>query len=178
MGLWLIDNGNLEELAQACAARGRWEFLFTVAPLRLQHTTGSPSRLSRKSSTLAIRARRSKRPTAPIRRRVTDASSRVEPAARAASASVCAVTSLSLYVSMVEPRQARCHHREMPRRGEDGARQARRGEGAAVRLTYPACISFVNWTGTSTGLFGRAAGSTAGLFPGPFPATAGGRSSS
>jgi len=42
MGLWLIDNGNLEELAQACAARRRWEFLFTVAPLRLQHTTGSP----------------------------------------------------------------------------------------------------------------------------------------
>jgi len=42
MGLWLIDNGNLEELAQACAARRRWEFLLTVAPLRLQHTTGSP----------------------------------------------------------------------------------------------------------------------------------------
>ena len=42
MGLWLIDNGNLEELAQACAARRRWEFLLTIAPLRLQHTTGSP----------------------------------------------------------------------------------------------------------------------------------------
>jgi kynurenine formamidase len=42
MGLWLIDNGNLEELAQACAARRRWEFLLTAAPLRLQHTTGSP----------------------------------------------------------------------------------------------------------------------------------------
>ncbi len=25
MGLWLIDNGNLEELAQACAAHRRWE---------------------------------------------------------------------------------------------------------------------------------------------------------
>jgi kynurenine formamidase len=24
MGLWLIDNGNLEELAQACASRRRW----------------------------------------------------------------------------------------------------------------------------------------------------------
>jgi hypothetical protein len=42
MGLWPIDNGNLEELAQACASRRRREFLLTVAPLRLQHTTGSP----------------------------------------------------------------------------------------------------------------------------------------
>lgn len=42
MGLWLIDNANLEELARACAERGRWEFLLTIAPLRLQHTTGSP----------------------------------------------------------------------------------------------------------------------------------------
>jgi kynurenine formamidase len=42
MGLWLIDNANLEELARACADRRRWEFLLTIAPLRLQHTTGSP----------------------------------------------------------------------------------------------------------------------------------------
>jgi kynurenine formamidase len=42
MGLWLIDNANLEDLAQACAARRRWEFMLTVAPLRLQATTGSP----------------------------------------------------------------------------------------------------------------------------------------
>ncbi|MBI4246877.1 MAG: cyclase family protein [Candidatus Rokubacteria bacterium] len=42
MGLWLIDNGNLEELAAACAARHRWEFLLTVAPLRLEGVTGSP----------------------------------------------------------------------------------------------------------------------------------------
>ena len=42
MGLWLIDNCNLEELAQACAARQRWEFLLTIAPLRLQNVTGSP----------------------------------------------------------------------------------------------------------------------------------------
>jgi hypothetical protein len=33
---------NLEDLAEACAARRRWEFLLTIAPLRLQHTTGSP----------------------------------------------------------------------------------------------------------------------------------------
>jgi hypothetical protein len=42
MGLWLIDNANLEELSQACAARQRWEFMLTIAPLRLQNTTGSP----------------------------------------------------------------------------------------------------------------------------------------
>jgi kynurenine formamidase len=42
MGLWLIDNANLEELARTAARRGRWEFLLTVAPLRLQNVTGSP----------------------------------------------------------------------------------------------------------------------------------------
>jgi kynurenine formamidase len=42
MGLWLIDNANLEDLAQACASRRRWEFMLTIAPLRLQGVTGSP----------------------------------------------------------------------------------------------------------------------------------------
>jgi kynurenine formamidase len=42
MGLWLIDNANLEELAKACAARRRWEFMLTIAPLRLERVTGSP----------------------------------------------------------------------------------------------------------------------------------------
>jgi kynurenine formamidase len=42
MGLWLIDNANLEELAKACAARRRWEFMLTIAPLRLQGVTGLP----------------------------------------------------------------------------------------------------------------------------------------
>jgi hypothetical protein len=42
MGLWLIDNRNIEDLARACAAPRRWEFLLTVAPLRLRRTTGSP----------------------------------------------------------------------------------------------------------------------------------------
>ena len=42
MGLWLIDNCNLEDLAHACAARRRWEFLLTIAPLRLCNVTGSP----------------------------------------------------------------------------------------------------------------------------------------
>lgn len=42
MGLWLIDNMNLEELSRACAARGRWSFMLTLAPLRLVGATGSP----------------------------------------------------------------------------------------------------------------------------------------
>ncbi len=42
MGLWLIDNANLEELAEACAVRRRWEFMLTIAPLRLERATGSP----------------------------------------------------------------------------------------------------------------------------------------
>jgi len=42
MGMWLIDNGNLEELAQACARHHRWEFMLTLAPLVLERVTGSP----------------------------------------------------------------------------------------------------------------------------------------
>jgi kynurenine formamidase len=42
MGLWLIDNCELETLANACAERERWEFLFTVAPLRFRGATGAP----------------------------------------------------------------------------------------------------------------------------------------
>ncbi len=42
MGLWLIDNANLEDLAQTAARLSRWEFLMTVAPLRLKNVTGSP----------------------------------------------------------------------------------------------------------------------------------------
>jgi kynurenine formamidase len=42
LGLWLIDNMNLEDLARACEARNRWEFLLTLAPLRLRNATGSP----------------------------------------------------------------------------------------------------------------------------------------
>lgn len=42
MGLWLIDDCNLEDLARACAERNRWEFLLTLAPLRIHNGTGSP----------------------------------------------------------------------------------------------------------------------------------------
>jgi kynurenine formamidase len=42
MGLWLIDNCDLEEAAKACARLRRWEFCFTLAPLRIEGGTGSP----------------------------------------------------------------------------------------------------------------------------------------
>jgi kynurenine formamidase len=43
MGLWLIDNMNLEELAAACERYNRWAFQFVLAPLRVQGGTGSPA---------------------------------------------------------------------------------------------------------------------------------------
>jgi kynurenine formamidase len=42
LGMWLIDNANLEELAQACQQRDRYEFMLTMGPLRLRHVTGCP----------------------------------------------------------------------------------------------------------------------------------------
>jgi kynurenine formamidase len=42
MGLWLIDAANFEELVKVCRELGRWEFMFTVAPLRFYRATGSP----------------------------------------------------------------------------------------------------------------------------------------
>ena len=42
MGLWILDNANLEELAQACQQRNRWEFLISISPLRMYNGTGSP----------------------------------------------------------------------------------------------------------------------------------------
>jgi kynurenine formamidase len=43
MGLWLLDNCDLEALATTCAGLGRWQFLFTLAPLRWVGATGSPA---------------------------------------------------------------------------------------------------------------------------------------
>jgi kynurenine formamidase len=43
MGLWLIDNCDLEELRATCERLGRWEFLLVLAPLRLVGGTGSPA---------------------------------------------------------------------------------------------------------------------------------------
>jgi kynurenine formamidase len=42
MGLHLIDNVALATLGQRCAAAGRWEFLFTMSPLRIAKGTGCP----------------------------------------------------------------------------------------------------------------------------------------
>ena len=42
MGLHLMDNLDLDDLAVACAQEGRWEFMLTVAPLVLHHGTASP----------------------------------------------------------------------------------------------------------------------------------------
>jgi kynurenine formamidase len=41
MGLQLLDNLNLEDLAAACAERSRWEFLLMVGPLKLVGGTAS-----------------------------------------------------------------------------------------------------------------------------------------
>jgi kynurenine formamidase len=42
MGVHLIDNADLETLAQTCAREGRYEFLFVIAPLVLERGTASP----------------------------------------------------------------------------------------------------------------------------------------
>jgi kynurenine formamidase len=42
MGVHLLDNLMLGRLLSACARERRWEFLFTVAPLRVDRATGSP----------------------------------------------------------------------------------------------------------------------------------------
>lgn len=43
MGLWLIDNCQLEDLAATCERLGRWEFQFVLAPIRFQGATGGPT---------------------------------------------------------------------------------------------------------------------------------------
>ena len=42
MGIWILDNANLEEVAEECKKRNRWEFMVSIGPLRLHNTTGSP----------------------------------------------------------------------------------------------------------------------------------------
>ena len=42
MGLHLIDNVAVARLAAACAGAGRWEFLFSMCPLRITRGTGCP----------------------------------------------------------------------------------------------------------------------------------------
>ncbi len=43
LGVHLFDNCDLEALADAAAARGRWDFLLTAAPLPIRGGTGSPA---------------------------------------------------------------------------------------------------------------------------------------
>jgi kynurenine formamidase len=42
MGLWLLDNCDLEGLTASCGERKQWDFCFVMAPLRMQGVTGSP----------------------------------------------------------------------------------------------------------------------------------------
>lgn len=42
MGLVLVDHIAVEELARVCVDEGRWEFFFSVAPLRIPKATGTP----------------------------------------------------------------------------------------------------------------------------------------
>jgi kynurenine formamidase len=42
LGMHVIDAANMDALAEAAATRKRWEFLFTVAPLPIPGSTGSP----------------------------------------------------------------------------------------------------------------------------------------
>ena len=42
MGVHLLDYLQLDDLAEACARMGRWEFFFVCAPLRIRGGTGSP----------------------------------------------------------------------------------------------------------------------------------------
>jgi kynurenine formamidase len=42
MGLWLVDNADLDRLATLCVERELWEFALMLAPLRLENATGSP----------------------------------------------------------------------------------------------------------------------------------------
>jgi len=42
MGVHLFDYLQFEDLVERCEIRGRWEFLFVAAPLRVVGGTGSP----------------------------------------------------------------------------------------------------------------------------------------
>lgn len=42
MGLWLLDNCDLEECARTAAGLGQWDFQLAVAPVRFAGTSGSP----------------------------------------------------------------------------------------------------------------------------------------
>ena len=42
-GVAILDNALLQPLAEACAEEGRYEFMLTIAPLKVAGGTGSPA---------------------------------------------------------------------------------------------------------------------------------------
>ena len=42
MGMWVLDNFELELLARTCRELSRWAFMIIIAPIRFKNTTGSP----------------------------------------------------------------------------------------------------------------------------------------
>ena len=42
LGLWILDNAWLDDLANACRERGKWEFMISILPLKMPTVTGSP----------------------------------------------------------------------------------------------------------------------------------------
>ncbi len=42
LGIMLVDRADLDAAAEAAAARKRWEFMITVAPLRIPNGKASP----------------------------------------------------------------------------------------------------------------------------------------
>ena len=42
LGVHVLDRADFDALSEAAAARNRWEFMVTIAPLPIPHGTGSP----------------------------------------------------------------------------------------------------------------------------------------
>jgi kynurenine formamidase len=42
LGLWILDNAWLDDLAEACKQRGKYEFMISILPLKMPTVTGSP----------------------------------------------------------------------------------------------------------------------------------------
>jgi hypothetical protein len=42
LGLGVLDRADFDALSEAAAARNRWEFMVTIAPLPIPRGTGSP----------------------------------------------------------------------------------------------------------------------------------------
>jgi len=43
MGLWVLDNVWLDDVAEMCIKKNKWEFAFSILPLPLKSVTGSPA---------------------------------------------------------------------------------------------------------------------------------------